>query len=551
MTPLRLRAVAAGLMGCCALATAVAVVGCGKSEEPVGGSATVAMATAPDHLDPQLAYSTEAAEADWLAYTPLLTYRHESGSAGTELIPGLALRMPRISREGVRYRFALRKGLVYSNGEPVEASDFEYTVERALRLGWPGRKFLTDNVVGAEAYATGQARQISGITSDDAHEKLSIKLRRANGAFENVLALPALGLVPAGTPMKDLSSRPPPGVGAYRIVNVAPGRHWTMARNTRFGSLEIPNIPEGSLDRIYVKVEPDPRRALRAVLQNRSDGFDPGSPLPPGTLAHIRTVADGRFDSVPIPSTTFFFLNTAEPPFSSELARRAVITALDRPAMARLSKGALQPDCYLVPDGIAGHPSAGCPYGSADGSGDVKAGRRLAAESGAAGSRVTVWVENGVPERAYGRAYTKLLNRLGFRASLAVAPDARRFGSQGGSRSDPQTGFETWFNDFPNPADFYRVLDAASIGSPYGPNRGHVKDVFIQQELNKLMLVPGQSLDSAAADWSDLDQYSAEKAYLAVLGDQQVPKLMSSRMDFGEAVIHPLFLSDWSTWALH
>ena len=110
----------------------------------------------------------------------------------------------------------------------------------------------------------------------------------------------------------------------------------------------------------------------------------------------MSAVAVGRFESIPIPSTLFFFLNTAEPPFDSELARRAVVTALDRPAMARLSKGALMPDCYLLPEGIAGHPSSGCPYGPADDDGDLKAGRQLVAESGRQGSPVTVWVENDV-----------------------------------------------------------------------------------------------------------------------------------------------------------
>ena len=116
------------------------------------------MATPPDYLDPQLAYTTEGAGADWIAYTPLLTYRHKSGADGTELIPGLAQRLPRISPDGRTYRLALRKGLVYSNGRPVMASDFEYTIERAIRLGWPGKRFLTDNIVGAEEFERARRR---------------------------------------------------------------------------------------------------------------------------------------------------------------------------------------------------------------------------------------------------------------------------------------------------------------------------------------------------------------------------------------------------------
>src|SRR4029077_298957 len=128
------------------------------------------------------------------------------------------------------YRLKLRPGLVYSNGRPVVAGDFAYTVERAIRLGWPGKRFLTQNIVGAEAFDHGQANDISGIATDDATGQITISLVRPWGAFENVLALPATGLVPSGTPMRDLSADPPPGVGAYRITNVRPGRSWTMVR---------------------------------------------------------------------------------------------------------------------------------------------------------------------------------------------------------------------------------------------------------------------------------------------------------------------------------
>jgi peptide/nickel transport system substrate-binding protein len=539
-----------------AIAAAVAVVavaplsGCGSDEKVVGGSARVAMATPPDSLDPQLAYTTEAAEADWIAYTPLLTYRHKSGADGTELIPGLAQRLPRISPDGRTYRLVLRQGLVYSNGRPVIPSDFEYTIERAIRLGWPGRRFLTDNIVGADAFERGEATDISGISADDASGLISITLIRPWGAFENVLALPATGLVPTGTPMKDLSAKPPPGVGAYRITDVVPGRRWTMLRNDSFNALELPDIPSGSLERIAVKVIHNHLTAANKVLTGRADGYDPGAALPPGIQPRARALGSKRFDMIGIPSTVYFFLNAAEPPFNSELARRAVITALNRPYMEKLAKGALTPDCYLIPEGIAGHPNASCPYGDADDTGDLKAARQLIAESGAAGAPVVVWVEDSSPERAYARYYTKLLDRLGFDARTEVVATAQDFGQAGGTRTDPQTGFAGWFNDFPNPIDFYSVLDSRFIGPPGSPNAGHVNDLFIQQQLEKLSLVPTQDLGSAAGEWRDLDEYAAKKAYLAVFGTQQAPKLISERIDPSSAVIHPLFLSDWSSWSL-
>ena len=546
----RLGVVIAAALCAAAVAAIVVLSSSGSSEQVVGGSARVVMATPPDYLDPQHAFTTEAAEADWIAYTPLLTYRHKGGADGTELIPGLAQRLPRISSDGRIYRLTLRQGLVYSNGRPVVASDFAYTIERAIRLGWPGKRFLTANIVGAEAFDRGQAHEIAGISTDDASGQIAISLVRPWGAFENVLALPATGLVPSGTPMRDLSATPPPGVGAYRITEVVPGRSWTMVRNHRFDHLEIPDIPSGSLERISVKVVHSPGAAADQVLAGRADGYDPGAPLEPGIQERARALGSKRFDMVGVPSTLYFFMNTVQPPFSSEFARRAVITALNRPYMAKLAKGALVPDCYLIPDGVAGHPTASCPYGDADDPGDLKAARQLVQESGTAGLPVVVWVEDSSPERAYARYYTKLLNRIGFDARTKTVATAQDFGRVGKVRTEPQTGFASWFNDFPNPLDFYSVLDSRSIGPPGSPNAGHVNDLFIQQQLEKLSQVQAQDLGSAAGEWRDLDEYAAKKSYLAVFGTQRVPKLISERVDPSSAVIHPLFLSDWSSWSL-
>jgi peptide/nickel transport system substrate-binding protein len=532
--------------GCCALA----IAGCGGEDDPSGGTATVLMAGGPDYHDPQLAYTTKAAEASWLAYTPLLTYRHRSGSDGTELIPGLAESLPRISGNGRRYIFRLREGLRYSNGEPVRPSDFAYTIQRAIELGWGGKRFLTDHIVGAEEFDTNESETISGITTDDATRMITVELRRPYGAFSNVLAMPATGLVPAGTPMRDLSAQPPPGVGAYSITDVVPHRSWTMLRNPGFEGLDIPNIPTGSLDRIKVRVVSNPRSAVEEVIQNRADSFDPGSPLPLATLPRVRTIGEDRYEPKPIPATLYFFMNMTTAPFSSELARRAVVTALDRPALSRLGGELVKPDCYLLPDGVKGHPGGDCPYGDPDVPGDEAAARELVLESGTAGQPVAVWGEDSSPQRAYVRYYVRLLRRLGYPASERLVPPSSYFRTVGSAATNPQTGLASWFNDFPNPIDFYTVVDANAIQPTESPNLGRVNDLFVQEQLQALNLIPADELSSAADEWQELDRYIATKAYLAVFGSQQVPKLISDRLDPDSVVIHPLFLSDWSGWSL-
>ena len=114
--------------------------------------------TAPDSLDPGMGYTTQALEPDQTAYIPMLTHAHEGGTAGGKLIPGLATALPTVSADGKTYTMYMRQGLLFSNGQPVKASNFTYGIKRALKIPWGGSAFITANVVGVEAYASGKAK---------------------------------------------------------------------------------------------------------------------------------------------------------------------------------------------------------------------------------------------------------------------------------------------------------------------------------------------------------------------------------------------------------
>src|SRR4051812_50154486 len=76
------------------IACAVALTACGGSSGGDKGI-TIAETAQPDSLDPAVGYTVNSLEPGWLVYTPLLTYRHASAQAGTQLLPGLAGAPPR------------------------------------------------------------------------------------------------------------------------------------------------------------------------------------------------------------------------------------------------------------------------------------------------------------------------------------------------------------------------------------------------------------------------------------------------------------------------
>jgi peptide/nickel transport system substrate-binding protein len=512
---------------------------------------TLLQGTAPDYLDPQEGYTTQAADSMWVSYTPLYTYAHKAGQAGGQIIPGIAQDYPQISDGGKKYTLTIRKGLKFSDGKTVKASDFPYTVERVLSVKWGGSSFITSYIKGAAAYSAGKAKSISGITADDSTGKITIELTQPYGAFLNVLSFPNMGLVPTGSPMKTVQTDPlPPGVGPYIVKNIVPNRSYDVLRNPKWTDNTIPGVPAGHVD-VHVKIATNTQTEAEQVLNNSADIFDWGDQIPPSLMPQVQSQASDRFKKQATLSTFYFFMNTQSKPFSSLKARQAVIYALDRRALARLNGGNFVPTCWFIPKGLVGHPNSPCPYGNPAAAPNLAKAKQLVQQSGMAGMNVTVWGQNRDPRKEFTAYYTDLLNKIGFKAQQKVIADTQYFPTIGNQKStNPQTGFADWNQDFPNPSDFYLLMDANSIQPTNNENFSQVKDPHIQKELAFLNKVPASKLQSVASRWQALDVYAAKQAYAAVYGQQQVPQFYSNKIDFQKAIFHPLFGTDFTSLQL-
>ena len=550
------------LWGCLPIALAVVVSACGSSSDDAsttgtpaasstkdGGKVTVLMGTAPDFLDPQEGYTTQSAEATWISYLGLYTYAHKSGQPGGEVIPGLAQNFPKVSSDGRTYTLTLRSGLEYSDGSAVKASDFPYTIERALKLNWGGKSFFTGYIEGASAYDSGKAKTISGIKADDGTGKITISLTKPYGAFLNVLAFPSAGLVPSGTTMSNLSNDPPPGVGPYSIKDVVPNRSFDVVRNPDWSDSMVPGVPPGHVD-LNVKIASNTQTEAEQVLNNSADIFDWADQIPPSLVPQVTQQASDRYKQQNTISTFYFFLNTNAKPFNNQLAREAVNYAIDRRALNRLNGGNFTQTCWFLPEGLTGHPTGPCPYGDPNGAPDLAKAKQLVLQSGMAGQPVTVWSETRSPRKEFVSYFTDVLNQIGFKAKSKVIADAQYFATIGNRKSEPQTGFADWNQDFPNPSDFYLLMDADSIQDTNNQNFSQVNDPHIQSELKALNAVPADKLDTVADRWQKLDTYVAQKAYIAAYGQEKQPMFFSNRINFGAAVFSPLYGNDWSSIAL-
>jgi peptide/nickel transport system substrate-binding protein len=517
-----------------------------------GQAITIGYFAQPDALDPALGFTIPSSAVLSQIYLPPLTYKRVEGPAGTTLIPGLAEDLPRVSSDERTYTLRLREGLVYSDGRPVKASDFEHALRRVLNLGSPAAP-LYERLVGAIEYAQGGEPEadITGIETDDRTRRITIRLDRPYAAFGHLLALPFATPVPADTPFRDMTKRPPPGTGPFRITHSEPNRQFVLERNPRFASLGIDGVPEAALDRITTKIIANKTTLAQDVLTGKLD-YMSDSP-PPDLLPTVKEQADDRYEEHLTANTNWFFLNGHLPPFDDPRVREAVNYAVDKRAVGRVYAGQLQVGCSFLPPGMAGHDkeldSSSCPFGNPAGPPDVARARTLIRAARAEGAKVTVWGYDQPPQADVVQSYAEMLNQIGLDADVKMVDFSIWRQTIGNAATKAQTGIEGLTPAFFHPLAYFALVHGDAIRAENNRNTSNIDDPRINRRVDRL---EGESdLDAVADDWAELNQYLVEKGYLVPFGHRLRGTFVSDRIDFENCtVFHYIYLEDFSRLCL-
>src|SRR5207248_768936 len=131
-----------------------------------------------------------------------------SGPAGLRIVPDLAIALPIPTEGGTVYTFQLRRGIRYSDGRPLRASDFRRAMERLFEVGSPGVTMFS-TILGADVCTNGAPCDLSrSVRADDASGTVSFRLARPDPDFLFKLASQAFTApVPPGTPPYDVGSK--------------------------------------------------------------------------------------------------------------------------------------------------------------------------------------------------------------------------------------------------------------------------------------------------------------------------------------------------------
>ena len=205
-------------------------------------------------------------------YDGLTAFRRSGGAAGLTLVPDLAMTLPRPADGGTTYTFTLRRGIRYSNGVVLRASDFRRGIQRQLSFGADPDYY--EGILGGSACRQHPKRcdLSAGIVTDDAAGTVTFRLAQADPDFLYKLALTFAAPAPPGTPDRVISRAPfLPGTGPYMISQFRPNKSVTLVRNPYFRQWSYAAQPAGYPSVIRYERVASQSAQESAVIAGRAD----------------------------------------------------------------------------------------------------------------------------------------------------------------------------------------------------------------------------------------------------------------------------------------
>ncbi len=161
-----------------------------------------------DSLDPAIQFTIQPAQLLGMTHDGLTSFEHVAGAEGDRLVPDLALALPAPSRDGRTYSFRLRRGIRYSNGVVLRASDFRHALERLFSAGSAGAGFYSH--LAPDCRINHPCDLSQTIETDDRAGTVTLHLDAPDPELLYKLALPFASAVPPSAPEHDSDRTPSP-----------------------------------------------------------------------------------------------------------------------------------------------------------------------------------------------------------------------------------------------------------------------------------------------------------------------------------------------------
>ncbi len=324
-----------------------------------------------------------------------------------------------VSPDGLAWDLVLREGLVWSDGRPITADDYEWSLRRMLD---PQTAFP----FAARLYAIRNAREVSagakpvaelGVRAVDAR-RLRIELAHPAPYFPEVLASyssPAPRHLVEARPRDWFRAGVMVSNGPFLLEEWVPNSHVRLRKNPRFY--------DAARVRLDGVVHVHPGDAASALRRFRAGELQVVLVVPPDQLDWARANLPRELRLSPGFGLEHMAFNVRRPPFDDARLRRALSMAVDREALTRhVTRAGEQPAFGLVPPGASNYPKpARADFAGQPQAERTRVARALLAEAGYGPARplgFTLTYPSGDVNRRVAVALAAMWQAIGVRAEL-------------------------------------------------------------------------------------------------------------------------------------
>ncbi len=271
----------------------------------------------PTTFDPALITDVASATIAARLYNGLIRLKDNF-----EIIPDIAERWE-ISKDGLRYTFFIKQGVMFTIGREVKAHDFKYSFERVLspHMRSPNT-WVFNKVAGSREFLNGNANEVKGFRVIDDYT-FEISLKKAFSPFLSMLTMTPAYVLPREEVQKwgvDFSSHPS-GTGPFILKKYLPNRELILERNNTYFD------KNANIQCILYKIIPEELTSITEFELGNIDVI--GLPI----SAHGRFKNDKKWNkqilSINGLNTYYLGLNSSRPPFNNSEVRMAISYAID------------------------------------------------------------------------------------------------------------------------------------------------------------------------------------------------------------------------------
>ena len=446
----------------------VALLACGERDAPsaadkADGQAAVDATTLrrgngpePDSLDPQRARTESSLNVIRDVFEGLTAV----GGDGKP-VPAAAESWS-VSADGREYRFRLREGLRWSNGDPLTAADFVAGMRRLVDPATASQYAqILEPVVNASAIVRGERPPTElGVDAPDARTvvvNLTNPTPYLLGLMWHPSTFPAHTASLAAHGERFAQPGRLVGNGAFVLEEWIVGSHITVRRNRNYW-----DDGRTGVDRVRFVHTNDPSTELR---QYRTGQVDVTFVVPQQQFAWIRENLPGELRISPQLSTYYYGFNLTRPPFKDQPGlRRALSLVIDRERLTSAVTGLGETPAYgWVPSGVSGYTPQQFDYASRPYEERVREARELYRAAGYSDEsplEVEVRYNTGEAHNRIAVAIAAMWKEtLGVRTSL-YAEEFRALLASIQARTDTEVFRSSWIGDFDDAYSFAQLLQS-------------------------------------------------------------------------------------------